>query len=562
MTTAPDHNPKRARPRARASRWASAALAVGLLAVRAAAGDPPRPYQPGLAADRSLRLSDRIPAGDSGLRLAARLDDRLDDRIYDRVEDSAPSDRAPTADRRAGAPVRRLATGTTGIPYRVDPREADDGALGTSWELPPEVPDPRDFDRVQTFDELANPHYEIREEIWNTPEDFITPEGYAQEDGLAYVPFWARNAIRIGRAQLFPFVSVQGIWHSNISGGSREESAFEVAASSGVLAEYLLRGGRTKIKAGMRGTYHLYEDVLTDGWTFVGGVGFEHRLSAPLTVDAGIEAERSVAPLERNTSGAGFDTRLEAWTGYANVRLDAVPSRDFRLEVGGRYSETEDLDLSAGDHDDLMLYARAGFAVMRHESFGYVEYRYETREAHDPSPDLTSAHEVRVGVNGIVPHARVRRLVGNVWAGYRWESYEAGSAVGGGVGEDGDAETWVAGAELTYRPSPYTSGYLSYEHTNAFSVLANFNTTDTLTLAVTQNLSNRVVARGAASWTLIEPDGRGSENWLGLGAGVRWAITDSLDLTADYEYDHRFAGAGFAEADSHRISVGMTLQLR
>ena len=101
----------------------------------------------------------------------------------------------------------------TGTPYRVEPRDC--GRISSPWDIPPEVPDPRDFERVETLDELLNAHHELREEIWAVPEDFISPFGYARYGGIAYVPFWARNTIRYGRLAIFPWVHAEAIWHSN-----------------------------------------------------------------------------------------------------------------------------------------------------------------------------------------------------------------------------------------------------------------------------------------------------------------------------------------------------------
>jgi hypothetical protein len=35
-----------------------------------------------------------------------------------------------------------------------------------------------------------------------------------------------------------------------------------------------------------------------------------------------------------------------------------------------------------------------------------------------------------------------------------------------------------------------------------------------------------------------------------------------VDVTADYEYSHRWEGAGLDEAEQHRVTLGTTLHLR
>jgi len=200
---------------------------------------------------------------------------------------------------------------------------------------------------------------------------------------------------------------------------------------------------------------------------------------------------------------------------------------------------------------------------MRHESFAYAEYLYEHRDAEGASSDLDYAHEIRVGVNGIMPHGRTRRLVGNAWVGYRTEQYNASDAADSlGRGLDSSVDLITFGGDLTYRPSPYTSGYLAFSHSNEFSAVSNYNMVDTVTLGATQNLSHRLIGRLAASWSRVEPEGSTDSNRVTLGTGLRWVVSDNFDVTADYEFTHRFAGAGLDEGDSHRVAIGATIYLR
>ena len=469
--------------------WRTAAgsdLAVdGIAPSDGVRGTGARPAGPVVSAMGPVRLDGRVNMSTSGARVAlpASLDAR-----------------APSA-----------ALDQQAIPYRVEPRGSD-GRPMNAFDLPPEVPDERDFERVETFDELASPHYEIREEIWNTPEDLVTGEGISRYGGLAYVPFWARNAIRLGRFSIFPFAHVEGVWHSDLGGfDGKGDSGFEVQASAGVLAEYLAVQGRTKFKASARADYRWYSDVLDDAVTYVGGIGVEQRFLRFFTVDAGVEFERAQIPDDLNTSLANDDNRIERLSVYANGRWDRFVSDDMRLEAGGSYAWIDDLsssDRNGGDYTDLNLYGRLGYAIMRHESFAYGEYRYENRDAEGASSDLDYAHEFRLGVNGILPHGRVRRLVGNAWVGYRTEQYNASDTAGSlGRGRDESVDLITYGGDLTYRPSPYTSANLSFSHSNAFSAVSNFNTVDTVTLGVTQNLSHRLIGRLAASWSRVDPQG-------------------------------------------------------
>jgi len=500
------------------------------------------------------------PAGPSVAAMGpVRLDGRLDS--------SATAGRvAVPAGLESRAPSAAL--DQQAIPYRVEPR-GDDGRPMNAFDLPPEIPDERDFDRVDTFDELANPHYEIREEIWNTPEDLVTGDGISRYGGLAYVPFWGRNAIRLGRFSIFPFAHVEAVWHSNLGSddnGGNGQSAFEIVSSAGALTEYLAPGGRTKFKASLRADYRWYDDVLTDAVSYVGGVGVEQRFSRFFTVDAGIEAERAQIPDDLNTSLSNGDNHIERFSVYANGRWDRFLSDDLRLEFGGSYGWINDLssdDRNGGDYTDLNLYARLGYAIMRHESFAYAEYLYENRNAEGASSDLEYAHEIRVGVNGILPHGRTRRLVGNAWVGYRSELYNASDAADSlGRGSDDSVGLFTFGGDMTYRPSPYTSGYLAFSHSNDFSAVANYNMVDNVTIGTTQNLSNRLIGRLAASWSRIEPQGDTDSNRVSLGAGLRWVISDNFDVTTDYEFTHRFPGAGLDEGNSHRVAVGATIYLR
>ena len=92
---------------------------------------------------------------------------------------------------------------------------------------------------------------------------------------------------------------------------------------------------------------------------------------------------------------------------------------------------------------------------MRYESFVYGEYRYEKRNAEGDSSDLTDAHEIRIGIDGIMPQARTRRLVGNAYVGYRVEQYDAADTAGSlGAGHDEDVSLFTAGDRLDLPPEP------------------------------------------------------------------------------------------------------------
>jgi hypothetical protein len=452
----------------------------------------------------------------------------------------------------------------TGTPYRVEPRDC--GRISSPWDIPPEVPDARDFERVETLDELLNGHHELREEIWAVPEDFISPFGYARYGGIAYIPFWARNTIRYGRLAIFPWIHAEAIWHSNFeSDGSDDDGVFEGLFSAGVMGEYYLDPGRTKIKAEIRADYHWYDSDLDDVATYVAGASIEHRLTKLHTVVVGAEIEESRVASERNFALFDENQMIERWGVFAGLTWDRFLSCNMKLDLGASFDHTDEVggDEHGGDHDDLALWGRLGWGIMRYESFVYGEYRYENRNAEGDSSDLTDAHELRVGIDGIMPQARTRRLVGNAYVGYRIEQYDAADTAGSlGAGHDEDVSLFTAGIDWTYRPSPYTSAWLSYTHGNAFSARANYNTVDTVTFAVTQNLSNKLVGRVAAAWTRVEPQDDDASNRMTLGAGLRWAVYDSLDLTSDIEYTHRWEGAGLSEADTVRVALGATLQVR
>lgn len=500
----------------------------------------PGPAGPTLASMSSVRLDSRIDTGYVGSNVA----------VPRGLESRAPS----------------AALDQQAIPYRVEPRDASGHKLSV-FDLPPEIPNDAEFERVDTFDQLAGPHYEIREEIWNTPEDLVTGGGVSRYGGLAYVPFWARNTIRLGRFSIFPFIHAEAAWHSNLGGyGAAGKNALELISSAGVLTEYLAEGGRTKFKASARGDYRWYDNVLTDAVTYVGGFGIEQRFQRFYTIDAGIEFERAQIPVDLDTSLRNSENAIERVSVYADGRWDRFVSDEMRLEAGGTYAWVDDLSTTGRNGDDyreLNLYGRLSYAIMRHESFAYAEYRYANRDADGVSSDLDYAHEVRLGVNGILPHGRVRRLVGNAFVGYRTEQYNASDLAGSvGRGRDEGVSLITFGGDLTYKPSAYTSANLAYLHTNTYSAVSNFNLVDSVTLGITQNLSHRLLGRLAASWSRIEPQGSTDSNLISLGAGLRWVVSDNFDVTADYEFTHRFRGAGLNPGESHRVAVGATLYVR
>lgn len=538
--------------------FVAAALAATALVVSVPAGaddgDAPTPAglgaSPVAATGVGSRVAGPMMVPTSPLRLDRRVDAAV--RAVDR--------RVAVPSTLQGGPVPQQA-----VPYRVEPRDAD-GRPPNPWDLPPEVPDGRDFEEVGTFDELQTTQYELREEIWSNIEDLVTVTGFSRYGGIGYVPFWGRNTIRLGRFSIAPFAHVEGVWHSGFGGGEDdEESAYEVLSSVGAVGEYWFNGGRNKLRLSGRADYHWYSDVYDNAYTYVGGAALESRLSRDHTLEVGAEAERARRAYDLDTTLGPEENLFQRETVFANFMWDRFIASCLRLSAGASYSWVDEIDsdVNGGDYTEWDAFGRLDWAIMRHEGFAYGEYRYQERDAEGVSSDLDHAHEVRVGVDGILPHARTRRLVGNAYVGYRWDTYTPSDERGSvGAGRDTESELLTLGADLTYRPTPYTSGFLSYQRTNTFSAVSNYNTTDTVTLAVTQNLSHRLVARLATSWSRIEPEGSSDSQRLSVGAGVRWVLSDNVDLTADYEYAYRFEGAGYDEADAHRVALGATFHLR
>ena len=517
-------------------------------------GDAPEPGGSGVGQGASL--AGPILAPTAPLRLDSRMDGRVDSASY-------------AIDNRivAGSYALDPHAPSQEVPYRVEPKI--DGRPANPWDLPPEKPDPRDFEETDTFDAIATPHYTLHEDIWNNVEDLITADGFTRYGGLAYVPFWARNTIRYGRWSFFPFVHGESTWSSDLGQGSsgKGKSAWEFMVSAGVVSEYFA-GPRTKVKATVRADYRAFTDVYDDAYTYVGGVSLEHQFGCNVSTEAGVEVERSLVPYDLLTSlgNTTEEPLFQREKAFADVRWDRFLSPDWRLDVGGAYTWVDEVNGTAygGDYEQLDLTARASVAIMRHEGFAFAEYGYTNRDAQGDSSDLDYSHSLRVGVSGIQPFGRTRRIVGDVWVGYQWEKYSPSQELGS-VGQGGQTSDAMLtfGGSLTYRPTAYTSSFLSFEHDTAFSAIANYNTTDVVYLGITQNLLNRLVARIAGSGTRVAPESQGDDSWLvGVGAGVRYVLTDNLDLTTDYQYLYRFAGAGYDQADGSRISFGATLQVR
>lgn len=540
-------------------RWfAAGALASAALLLTSPAGaddgDTPTSGGAGAAPVAAAGLGSRV----AGPMLVPTNPLRIDRRVDSAVR--AVDRRVAVPSTMQGGPVPQQA-----VPYRVEPKDAD-GRPPNPWDLPPEVPDGRDFEQLETFDELQTTQYELREEIWSNIEDLVSTTGYSRYGGIGYVPFWARNTIRLGRFSISPFAHVEGVWHSGFGGGEDdEEPAFEVLTSVGALGEYWFNGGRNKLRVSGRADYHWYSDVYDNAYTYVGGAALESRVARDVTVEVGGEAERARRAYDLDTTLGPDENLFQRETVFGSVLWDRFLASSLRLGVGGSYTWVDEVDstVNGGDYTEWEAHARLDMAIMRHEGFAYGEYRYEKRDADGVSSDLDHANEIRVGVDGILPHARTRRLVGNAYVGYRWETYTASTEPGSvGAGRDTEAELMTLGADLTYRPTPYTSGFLSFQRSNGFSAVSNYNTVDTVTLAVTQNLSHRLVARLAGAWSRIEPEGSSDSQRLSVGVGVRWVMTDNVDFTADYEYAYRFAGAGYDQADAHRVGVGATFHLR
>jgi hypothetical protein len=250
---------------------------------------------------------------------------------------------------------------------------------------------------------------------------------------------------------------------------------------------------------------------------------------------------------------------IEAWRFFGGARWDDFLLCGLRLDVGGRFAMVEETSGIAGyDYEEAAVFGRLSYAICRNDTFAYAQYGYEWRDANEPFADLDEAHEVRVGVNGVLPFlSRTRRFVGDAYVGYRMEEYE-----GGGFGGDDEVDAVIAGVDLTWYASPYASFFLGYERTNTFSTVANYNELDQVDVGMTYNLTQDLMARVAGSWIRLAPEGGDDSHRVAVGAGLRWTLMRSVDLTLDYEYSHRFEGAGLDEADGHRVAAGATVYLR
>ena len=413
-----------------------ACLAAGVLLAAcacvlrsASAGEVDSPEPGGSSLGQGASLAGPILAPTAPLRLDGRMDGRVDSASY-------------AVDNRivAGSYAMDPHAPSQEIPYRVEPNI--DGRPANPWDLPPEKPDPRDFEETDTFDAIATPHYTLHEEIWNNVEDLITADGFTRYGGLAYVPFWARNTIRYGRWSFFPFVHAETVWASDLgqSGNGKGKSAWEFMASGGLMAEYFA-DPRTKVKAALRADYRTFTDVYDDAYTYVAGVSVEHQFGRDLTLNGGVETERSLVPYDLLTSlgGTAEQPLFQREKAFVDLRWDRFPSCDWRFDVGGAYSWVDEVDGTAygGDYEQLDLYGRVSVAVMRHEGFAYLQYGYAKRNAEGNSSDLDYSNSLRLGVDGIQPFGRTRRIVGDMWIGWQSEKYTP-STDPGSVGDGGD----------------------------------------------------------------------------------------------------------------------------
>jgi hypothetical protein len=139
--------------------------------------------------------------------------------------------------------------------------------------------------------------------------------------------------------------------------------------------------------------------------------------------------------------------------------------------------------------------------------------------------------------------------------GSGWRTYEAGSLA--------DAQSWLYGAAIGYRPTATTQLRASLEtQLSPGKGEAGASTNYLAGVEVTHTANSWLELRAAAGMEWLAPkDGAPASRLYTAGAGADLVLGAHTSATLDYEYGLREdPGAAITDRDEHRVSGGISLR--
>ena len=408
---------------------------------------------------------------------------------------------------------------------------------------------------------------------------------------LGTVPLFPKGEMKIGDVRLFPYLREAVEYESNFFRATDDDPAGEQGQWThvnelGALADLALMGGRMHLSAGADAVWRMRygSDAPEDTFEIDSQFDASYVWPSSVYIRAGVAYVIRHDPDDLPTTGATDFGRHQTRT-YITLGTDRdifFGSR-FHFEMGLQTNaETaDDSTYSDMNRNEYIAYLKASYPFLKDTTriFGLARYRWDQRDS-DAIND-GQAFGFSVGLEGSIPLSQgaYRSLKGQIQVGFDSAVYDNNETQSGPtttVNDNNDAATTAnVLVGLQYLMSPRASIDLRYLHQAEFSFYGNFQVVDRIDTNFTSNLTRRLTGRLSAFYEHTSPSGTypretipptpGTQDapntgrW-GLGAGLRWAWTEwvDIDLSTDME---RYANDATGDWHNYRAILGLTFYL-
>lgn len=448
----------------------------------------------------------------------------------------------------------------------------------------------QDVETIETG-EAGKPE-SLQETFFNLARNFVV----TSDDGfrrLGTVPIWPRGELKLGDVRLFPYLREAVEWESNYflqpdsgpNATSSTDAQWTHVNELGALADTALMGGRLRLSAGADSVWRVRygSDAPPDTWDFDGQFGATYTWPSSVYVKAGVSYTRRHDPSDLPLYAEDFGRNQVKTYFTAGTERDIFFGSKFHFEMGVQTNNetAEDQAFSAMDRNEDLVYLKASYPFLKDTTriFGLARYRIDQRDS-DTQNDGKSLG-FSVGLEGSIPLGKgaYRELRGTISVGFDSHVYDNGDYQRGSetivADDNSDATTANVVVGLQYLMSTKGSIDLRYLHQSEFSFYGNYQIVDRVDLNFTRNLTRRLTGRLSTFYEHENPSGKfppetippspntqdaPNESRWGVGAGLRWAWTDwvDLDLSADMERRNDDVDRGYT---NYRAIFGITFYL-
>lgn len=453
---------------------------------------------------------------------------------------------------------------------------------------PPKSDAEKAIEDVETYETgEGNKPEALQEAFFRLQRNFVA----TSDDGfkrLGTVPLWPRGEFKVGDVRLFPFLRQAAEWESNYYRTTDNEQAqWTHVNEAGVLADLALMGGRLHLSAGGDAIWRMRygSDAPDDTFDIDSQFNVEYTWPSGLWVKGGVAYIIRNDPDELPSVGATNFERTQTRTYFTiGTDRDIFFGSRFRFEMGVQTNNevADDSIYSDLDRNEDIVYVKASYPFLKDTTriFGLARYRWDNRD----SEAINDGQSVgfSVGLEGSIPLSQgaYRSLRGQISVGFDTAVYDNNEFQSGSTtvvadpNEDATTANVIVG--LQYLMSPRASIDLRYLHQAEFSFYGNYQIVDRVDTNFTSNLTRRLTGRLSAFFEHTDPSGTYPRETIpptpgtqdapnssryGLGAGLRWAWTDWVDIDVSADVERNRSDVSTNDYNNYRAVIGLTFYL-